>query len=118
MNSLIVKMIAGIAGIAIAVYFLKPGVTYDHNILTIILAGVVIGLLFFFIKPLLNLITLPLRILTLNLFSFIIIMFLVWVTDVIFSTHLEISGLINIFWVSLIVWASDLLFAKLFKQDS
>lgn len=118
MNSLIVKMIAGIAGITIAVYFLKPGVSYDQNILTIILAGVTIGLLFFFVKPLLNIITFPLRIITLNLFSFIIIMFLVWITDVLFSTHLEINGLINIFWVSLIVWATDLLFTKLFKQES
>jgi putative membrane protein len=118
MNSLIAKTIAGIAGIAIAVYFLKPGVTYDNSILTIILAGIAIGLLFYFIKPLLNLITLPIRIITLNLFSFVIVMFLVWIVDVLFSTRLEINGIANIFWVSIIVWASDLLFSKMFKQES
>lgn len=118
MNSLIVKTIAGIAGIAIAVYFLSPGVVYDNNILTIILAGIAIGLLFFFIKPLLNLITLPLRILTLNLFSFIIVMFLVWIVDVLFSSHLEINGINNIFWTSLIISASDLLLSKLLKEEN
>ncbi|MFA5178194.1 MAG: phage holin family protein [Candidatus Paceibacterota bacterium] len=117
MNSLIVKMIAGIAGIAVSVFFLNPGVFSDGPI-TIILSGLAIGLLFFFIKPLIDLITLPLRILTLNLFSFIIIMFLVWITEVLFSTHLEINGLQNLFWTSLIVLISNILFSKILKGDS
>jgi putative membrane protein len=117
MNSLIVKMIAGIAGIAASVFFLKPGVSSDGWI-AIVLSGVAIGLLFFFIKPLIDLITLPLRIITLNLFSFIIIMFLVWITEVLFSVHLEINGLQNLFWTSLIVLISNILFSKILKGDS
>ncbi len=110
-------MIAGIAGIAVSVFFLNPEVFSDGPI-TIILSGLAIGLLFFFIKPLIDLITLPLRILTLNLFSFIIIMFLVWITEVLFSTHLEINGLQNLFWTSLIVLISNILFSKILKGDS
>ncbi|HOS88273.1 MAG TPA: phage holin family protein [Candidatus Pacearchaeota archaeon] len=117
MNSLFVKMIAGITGLAIAVYILAPGATYDHNWLTLILAGAALGLLLYFVRPLLYLITLPLRIITFNLFSFVIIMLLVWIVDCLFSTHLEFQGLKNIFFASLIVWAVDLLLGKLLKQN-
>lgn len=118
MNSLLGKMIAGIAGMAIAVYFLAPGVTYDHNWLTLILAGGMLGLLLYFVRPLLNLITLPLRIVTFNLFSFVIIMFLVWTVEWFFSSHLEIIHLKDLFFTSLIVWVIDLLLQKLLKQEN
>jgi putative membrane protein len=116
MKSLAAKLIAGIAGIAVSVYLLK-GIATSDSILTVLLAGIAIGLLFYFVKPLLNVLTFPIRLITLNLFSFIIVMFLVWVVDVLFSTHLEINGLKNLFWVSLIVWASDLLFSNILKSE-
>ena len=46
--------------------------------------GVVLGLLNFFLKPILNLITLPLRILTLGLFSFVINATFIWAVDIMF----------------------------------
>jgi len=61
-------MIAGITGLAIAVYILAPGATYDHNWLTLILAGAALGLLLYFVRPLLYLITLPLELLPLIYF--------------------------------------------------
>ncbi|MDD5568888.1 MAG: phage holin family protein [Candidatus Pacebacteria bacterium] len=115
MKSLLLKIVAGITGIGLSVYILKGGITYN-SIPTVIFAGIAIGLLFFFVKPILNIITLPLRIITLNLFSFVIIMFLVWIVDVLFATSLEINGLKNIFFVSLIVWATDLVFSVSLKS--
>ena len=50
-----------------------------------ILLGIILGLLNFFVKPILNVITLPLRIITLGLFGFVINMFLIWVVDYIFT---------------------------------
>jgi hypothetical protein len=48
----------------------------------------------------------------LNLFSFVIIMFLVWVADCIFpSAMFEIHGLANLFWMSLIVLGAEMLFS-------
>src|SRR3989344_7823331 len=49
-----------------------------------ILFGIILGLLNFFVKPILNVITLPLRIITLGLFGFLINMFLIWIVDYIF----------------------------------
>lgn len=111
MYSFLSKIISGIVGTALSLYFIKE-ITSDNSIYTIILVGIAIGLLMMIIRPILNAITLPLRIITLNLFSFIIIMFLIWTVDCIFpSTMFEINGLSGVFWMSLIVLGSDALFS-------
>jgi len=39
-------------------------------------------------------------------------MFLIWVVDCIFpSAMFEITGLANLFWMSLIVWGTEMLFS-------
>lgn len=51
----------------------------------------------------LRILTLPLRILTLGIFSWVINMAIVWAVDVLFP-ELIIAGLIPLFWTTLIVW--------------
>jgi putative membrane protein len=115
MNSLIAKLLSGIIGIGLAAYFL-PGVTYDGSFRTIIIVGLVIGLLMYFVKPILSLITLPLRIITLNLFSIVIMMFLVWLIDALFPSDMfEIFGLNNIFFTTLIIWGTEKIASMAFK---
>ena len=116
MNSLVAKLLSGIIGIGIAAYFLKPGVTYDGNFQTILLVGLVVGLLLFFVRPILSLITLPLRIITLNLFSIVIMMFLIWVVDCLFPSDMfEIFGINNLFFTTLIVWGTEKVASMAFK---
>ncbi len=120
MNKLIVKLLVGVVGIGIAIYILnilRPGgVTYDGSFSTILLVGLVTGLLIYFVRPILSLITFPLRLITLNLFSFVIMMFLIWVVDAIFPPDMfEIFGLLNLFYVTLIVWGTELLSSLAFK---
>jgi putative membrane protein len=116
MNSLIAKLLSGVIGIGIAAYFLKAGVTYDGNFKTILLVGLVIGLLMFFVKPILSLITLPLRIITFNLFSIVIMMFLVWIVDALFPADMfEIFGINYIFYTTLIIWGVEKLSSMAFK---
>jgi uncharacterized membrane protein YvlD (DUF360 family) len=116
MNSLIAKLLSGIIGIGLAAYFLKPGVTYDGNFKTILLVGLVVGLLIYFVRPLLSLITLPLRIITLNLFSIVIMMFLVWLVDALFPADMfEIFGLNNLFFTTLIIWGVESISSMAFK---
>lgn len=111
MNAFLSKIISGIVGTALSLYFV-PGITSDGEIDTIIIIGITIGLLLLIIKPILNAITFPLRIITLNLFSFVIIMFLIWAVDCLFpQTMFEIQGIINLFWMSLIVLGSEILFS-------
>ncbi len=110
MWSLFLQMVAGILGIFLAQRYV-PGVEFIGPWQTLVLAGVILGLINFFIKPILKIITLPLRILTFGLFSLIINMLMVWLVDIIFP-ELIIPGIIPLFWTSLIVWGISFILIK------
>lgn len=110
MWSLILQVIAGILGIWLGQKYV-PAVEFIGSWQTLALCGVILGLLNFFIKPILKTIALPLKILTLGLFGLIINMLLVWVVDIIFP-ELIIPGIIPLFWVSLIVWGISFILLK------
>lgn len=109
-------IVGGILGIFLAVKFV-PGVSlkiipgksiYFGFLLTenwqiFVLVGSILGLINFFIKPILDKITLPLKILTLGLFSLILNMGIIWILDVIFL-EFKISGIYPLFLTTLICW--------------
>lgn len=116
MGELIWHIIGGILGIFLATKFvpgvnlkLIPGTSSFLEIeftavwQVLILVGAGLGLINFFLKPLLNILTLPLRILTLGLFGLVINMAIIWIVDVLFL-ELDIQGLFPLFWTTLIVW--------------
>jgi len=108
LSRLLFQIIAGILGLWLAIKFV-PGVEFRGPINTLLLAGLVLGLINFFIKPIINKITLPLRILTLGLFSLVINMIMVEIVDILFK-ELIIEGIVPLFWTSLIVWILSLFF--------
>ncbi len=74
----------------------------------IVIVGLILGLLFFFLKPLLDIITFPLKILTFGLLGLIISMIIIKITDFLFK-ELIISGVVPLFWTTLIVWGVNLI---------
>mgnify|MGYP001571289304 FL=1 len=121
MRHLFFSIVSGILGLFLAQMFV-PGVSltvlpgriiFNIPIIALwqilILTGGVLGLLNFFLKPILKLITLPLRIITLGLFTFAINMSLVWLVDIFFP-ELEIKGLQAIFWTALIIFGLGIFF--------
>ncbi len=99
-----------VAGVSITAY---PATNFFGIHLTaqwelFILFGIILGLLNFFVKPILNIITLPLRILTLGIFSFVINVGLIFALDIMFK---EFSAplLYPLFFTTLIVWGLNLL---------
>lgn len=102
MARLIFHVIIGVLSFWLAIKFVS-GVMFTGGTKELLLAGCVLGLINFFIRPLLNLITLPLRILTLGLFGLVINMGIIWVVDFFFP-ELIISGIIPLFWTTLIIW--------------
>ena len=115
-NRLILQIIAGILGIFLATQFVPGvgleiipgqseffGIELTEKWQILCLVGLVLGLINFFIKPILKAITLPLRILTFGLFSLIINIFLIWIVDVVFL-ELEILGVLPLFWTTIIIW--------------
>lgn len=114
LKDLILKIIAGIAGIWLASEFVA-GVHIEDGWQIFLWAGLILGLINYFIKPILNLITLPLRILTLGLFSIIINLGIIWAIDAIFK-DINIEGLAALFWTTLIVWLINLFILAIFSH--
>ena len=121
MNSLILQIIAGILGIFLATKFVPGvslevipgqsslfGIEFTTSWQILLLIGSALGLINFFIKPVLKMITLPLRILTFGLFSLVINMVMVWTVDIFFP-ELVIQGIIPLFWTTVIIWGVSLL---------
>jgi putative membrane protein len=109
MKKLFWQIIAGILGIWLATKII-PNVEFTGGFLLLILVGILLGLINFFIKPLLKLITLPLYLLTFGFFGFIINIFLVWAVDLIFP-ELIIPGIISLVLATLIIWIISLVFS-------
>ena len=97
------KIVHGVAFTGTIFFIPSSEADFDNIFKTLIFIGFFWGILNFFVKPVLNLVTLPLRIITLNLFGLIIAMGLVWVTDII-SPELTIIGVIPLFFTTLILW--------------
>jgi len=85
--------------------FLGFNLTQYWHILIVV--GGILGLINFFIKPILNLLTLPLRFLTLGLFSIILNMAVIWFLDILFL-ELTITNLSSLFLTTVIVWGTNL----------
>ena len=121
MNRLILQIIAGILGIFLATKFVPGvslevipgqsslfGIEFTASWQILLLIGSALGLINFFIKPVLKMITLPLRILTFGLFSLVINMVMVWTVDILFP-ELVIQGIVPLFWLSIIILGVSLL---------
>jgi len=122
--NLFLQIISGILGLWLAdryitgvdfigPLFLLPKKLADLSafLRTLVFIGIVLGILNSAVKPLLNKIALPLRIITLNLFSLLIAMFMVWLVDV-FSSELIIKGIKPLFWTTVIIFLVNFFLSK------
>lgn len=118
------KLAAGLCGIFLVVNLLDGvkvtilpgksgffGIVFTQEWQILLVLGFVLGLINYFVKPILNFISFPLRILSFGFFSLILNMFLVWLLDFIF-VELEIEGFKNLFLATILIWASDSLLTK------
>lgn len=127
MKKLLSNIIAGILGLWLAVLFVpevKLKLFSDSSFFGFLLAsqwhilivlGIILGLLNVFIKPILNGITLPLRIITLGIFAVIVNIAIVWFLDIMFK-ELTIPFWFPIIETSLIVWGINFLLLKILKD--
>jgi len=88
-----------------SIYF---GINFSQQWQMIIFLGFILGLMNLFLKPILNLISLPLRILTLGLFSLILNLVLVWLLDLIFP-ELKFLKFSSLLLTTAIIWILEVL---------
>lgn len=113
MKRLILQIVAGIFGLWLAIRFV-PNVEFAGSWQILILAGLVLGLINFFIKPAIKIITLPLRVLTFGLFGLVINMGIVWIVTIILP-ELKISGILPLFLTGIIIWVMNLTLSLVFS---
>lgn len=82
----------------------------------ILLLGITLGLLNFFVKPIINTVTLPLRIITLGLFSIVINMAMLWILDFIFK-EIIIPWVWPLLWTAIIIWLLNIIIPKLITNN-
>ncbi len=128
MWSFLLQMVSAILGIWLAqryldnVFFIGHFFVFPSNqeafsrfLDSLVFVGAVLGFLNSFVKPILNKIALPLRFLTLNLFSLVIAMFLVWLVDIFFPT-LIIKGLKALFLTTAIILLLNIVLSTFFSS--
>lgn len=89
--------------------YLIPGFIFTGNPLTLLLAGLILGLINFFLKPILKFISAPLIIVTLGLFIIIINIFLLWLLDYLVM-ELTIVGFWAYFWGTIVIGLVNIAF--------
>jgi putative membrane protein len=82
------------------------GITLSEQWQLLLITGTILGVINFFIKPIVKKITLPLRILTLGLFSLILNMAMIWFLDVLLQ-EFQILNITALFWTTMIVWTTN-----------
>ncbi len=118
MKKLISQLAIGIISILVAETLL-PGVKISGKgmtvIETIIFIGITLGLINYFLKPVIDLVSLPVRILTFGLFNLIINMAIILCVDILFPS-LIINGIVPLFWLALIMMATSFLVSGIIEK--
>lgn len=102
MRKFIIQLVAGVLALWLAT-IIVPSVKFEGTVWYLIFAGLVLALLNLIIRPIIELITLPIKIITLGLFSLVIGTLMVWIVDIVFP-QLIIPGFLPLFWTALINW--------------
>lgn len=112
------RFIAQILANALAIFLadrLLDNFIFEGDILMLIIAGLILGLINIFIRPVLKLISTPLIILSMGLFTLVINMALLWILEYLMS-DLTIIGFWTYLWGMLIISAVNMVFGTRKKR--
>ena len=115
------KFIIQILVNALAIFladYLVPGFIFEGDILAFLVAGLVLGLINFFVRPIVRFISTPLIVLSLGLFLIVINIVLLWLLEY-FVPELTITGFWAYFWGVFIISGINMMFGtgKKKKKD-
>ncbi|MEK7080280.1 MAG: phage holin family protein [Patescibacteria group bacterium] len=88
------------------------GVSITQQWQIFLVLGIILGLLNYFVKPVLKILALPLEIITLGLFSIAISMAMIWIVSLIFE-ELTVPLFLPLFLTSVIIWISNFIIQKI-----
>lgn len=106
-----------ILGNGLALYvanWLVPGFVVTGGIKEYLIAGVLLGFLNLLVRPILKLVSMPLIIITLGLFTVVINGLILWIVDYIFD-FVTIESLMALLWAVIIIGIINLLISAVAK---
>jgi putative membrane protein len=119
----ILRALVAAAGLWVAAHLI-PGVsigTPRDPWLTLVVAGLVLGLVNALVRPIVTFLTLPATIVTLGLFLLVVnglmILLTSWVVDHFHILHMQIGGIVNAILVTIVVWFVSLIGNMLLGDD-
>ncbi|MFZ1041968.1 MAG: phage holin family protein [Anaerolineales bacterium] len=118
MTKFILRWIINAIAIFLAIKFV-PGI-HLTSLFSIVWLALIFGLVNAFLRPLLKLLTCPLIVLTLGLFTLLINAFLFWLTGQIgqaFGIALTFAGFWPIFWGALVISIVSIVMSLIFKDE-
>lgn len=92
-----------------------PGIAFNGSVITLLLGGAILGLFNLIVRPLAMLISLPLLILTLGLFYFILNGILLWLVSLLIPGYAVggiVAGILGALVLTLVNWVLGALFGK------
>jgi len=117
MRSFLFQVLAGLLGIFLSAKIL-PAVTFIGPRKYFLLIGLTLGILNYFLKPIINFFLLPLRLLTFGLIGLVINIGIVWfIANICFPDYLKISGIASLIGTTFIIWLTSLFFYSLAKRS-
>jgi putative membrane protein len=99
--------------IALLATTVVPGITFQGNWLTLLVAGLVFGLFNLIVRPIATVLSLPLLVLTLGLFYFILNGILLWLAQFVVPGY-RVSGLVAGILGSIVITVVNWLVGALF----
>lgn len=99
--------------IALLATTIVPGITFNGNWLTLLVAGIVFGLFNLIVRPIALLLSVPLLILTLGLFYFVLNGILLWLAQfVVPGYHVSglLAGILGSIVITIVNWVLNAIF--------
>jgi len=119
MTKFILRWVINAVALFLAVYLI-PGVALEGNWVSILWLALIFGLINAFLRPLLKLLTCPLIILTLGLFTLLINTFLFWLTSQVgqaFGIGFTVDGFWSAFLGGLVVSVVSIFMSLILKDE-
>lgn len=111
------RFIIRILGNAVALYvafYIVPGFIISGSIEHYLIAGTILALLNMLVRPVLKVISFPIILLTLGLFTFVINALMLWALDYLLG-FVSIESLLALVWATIIVGIVNLFFSAVAK---
>jgi putative membrane protein len=114
-GQLLWSLAINVAALFVASIFID-GIDYGSDFGTLILAGIVFGLVNFFIKPIVKLLALPVAIITLGIAFFFVNILMLYITSWIVGPF-DISSFMDAIWATIIIWLVNVVFHGVLGLD-